>query len=509
MQKSAKLLISFVIERGYEHPISPKMLTSPSSKDFQLLFLFLVRRIDPTYAFIKRFEDEVPPLLRALGYPFSISKSALSAVGSPHTWPTLLGVLTWLVNLLKYDEAYAASQNSGTTMDPQSRREGIFYDNTVEAYDQFLRGADTFPQLDAELDAHFNGENQNREAEVEKLSADREQLTATLHTLKTQPSPLRLISEHKESLATNINKFKLLIPSLIEHANAVRKLLTDKQAEIVRVDAHINELSREKTRLSDVLCRQEENEIDVNRIAADRDTLKKALSKASSDMVNAEAERTDAQQLVAIAKAELIETVKSYNKIADALQKQGDNHLKLNVRDSAQDGVLDKDVEHSVIPTLRVGRDEFVARVPKLQEEVHALNERGDEIEERLIVLRHSLGMLEARKSKLESEYQAKKNGMNELLRQRKDTVLQREEHIAMERERLQELMRVQAREVKELQNQLKGYEEMFERYVARVSANTERGVTARSEHQQIVRNTLVRVREYLEEQKADLDEGE
>lgn len=509
MQNSAKQLISFVIERGYEHPISPKMLTSPSSKDFQLLFLFLVRRIDPTYAFIKRFEDEVPQLLRALAYPFSISKSALSAVGSPHTWPALLGVLTWLVNLLQYDEAYASSQNSGTALDPQSRREQIFSDNTVEAYVQFLRGADTFPQLDAELDAHFNGENQNREAEVEKLAADREQLAATLHTLKTQPSPLRLISEHKESLTTNINKFKLLIPSLVEHANAVRKLLAEKQAEIDRLDAQISELSQERKRLSDVLFQQEENEIDVKRIAADRDALKKALSKASSDMVNVEAERTDAQQLVAIAKAELIETVNSYNKIADALQTLTNSDLKINICDSSENGVLDKDVQHAVIPVLRGSKDEFGARVPKLQEEVHALKERGDEIEERLIVLRHSLGMLEARKGKLEGEYQAKKKAMNELLEQRKECVLQSEEQIGMEREQLQESRRLMAREVNELQTELKRYEETFESYNARISANTERSVTARLKHQQIVKSLLIRVRKYFEEQKADLEEGE
>ena len=33
-------------------------------------------------------------------YPFSISKTALVAVGSPHTWPSLLASLIWLVDLL-------------------------------------------------------------------------------------------------------------------------------------------------------------------------------------------------------------------------------------------------------------------------------------------------------------------------------------------------------------------------------------------------------------------------
>ncbi len=56
---------------------------------------------------------QVPQLYKRLRYPFQISKSNLSAVGSPHTWPSLLAALTWLVELLNYQEkAEAARQVS-------------------------------------------------------------------------------------------------------------------------------------------------------------------------------------------------------------------------------------------------------------------------------------------------------------------------------------------------------------------------------------------------------------
>ena len=51
-----------------------------------------------------KIEDDVPALYKRLRYPFGISKSALFAVGSPHTWPGLLAALTWLVELLNYEE---------------------------------------------------------------------------------------------------------------------------------------------------------------------------------------------------------------------------------------------------------------------------------------------------------------------------------------------------------------------------------------------------------------------
>jgi SMC interacting uncharacterized protein involved in chromosome segregation len=46
----------------------------------------------------------VPAFFKKLKYPFQISKTALVAVGSPHTWPTLLGALVWLAELLAYRE---------------------------------------------------------------------------------------------------------------------------------------------------------------------------------------------------------------------------------------------------------------------------------------------------------------------------------------------------------------------------------------------------------------------
>lgn len=81
------------------------MLTSPTTKDFNNVMLFLLRQLDPTAAKGPvKMEEEVPALYKRLRYPFQISKSNLTAVGSPHTWPSILAALTWLVELLNYQE---------------------------------------------------------------------------------------------------------------------------------------------------------------------------------------------------------------------------------------------------------------------------------------------------------------------------------------------------------------------------------------------------------------------
>ena len=100
MSRSIRKLIVYLTEHGYDRTISAQILHAPTGKDFLQICSFLIRSIDPNFQF-GRYEEEYPAVLRTLGYPSTISKASLAAVGTPLTWPRLLGSLTWLVDLLK------------------------------------------------------------------------------------------------------------------------------------------------------------------------------------------------------------------------------------------------------------------------------------------------------------------------------------------------------------------------------------------------------------------------
>jgi kinetochore protein NDC80 len=61
-------LINFLVQAGYNQPVSPKTLQAPSAKDFTSIFKFLYAQLDPKYIFQKKFEEEVPAILRGLRY---------------------------------------------------------------------------------------------------------------------------------------------------------------------------------------------------------------------------------------------------------------------------------------------------------------------------------------------------------------------------------------------------------------------------------------------------------
>jgi len=101
MSKSIRKLIIYLSEHGYDRSISSQILTSPTTKDFLAIISFLLANVDANFKFIGKFEDEIPSVLKLVGYPTTVGRSALTAIGNPTSWPQLLAALSWLTDLLK------------------------------------------------------------------------------------------------------------------------------------------------------------------------------------------------------------------------------------------------------------------------------------------------------------------------------------------------------------------------------------------------------------------------
>jgi kinetochore protein NDC80 len=94
-------LQKFLKDSGYSVALSRSDLQTPSIKVFSSLFQYVYGFIDPTCRLTGKIDDEVPALMKQIGYPFMISKKALSSVGSVHTWPQLLGCFSFLIDMIQ------------------------------------------------------------------------------------------------------------------------------------------------------------------------------------------------------------------------------------------------------------------------------------------------------------------------------------------------------------------------------------------------------------------------
>ena len=100
MKTSIHSVINYLTEHHYDRPIAPRVLSSPTTKDFVHILSFLLTAIDPNFKFGGKFEEEVPVIFKSLGYKITINKGPLQSVGAAHSWPQLLAALSWLVELL-------------------------------------------------------------------------------------------------------------------------------------------------------------------------------------------------------------------------------------------------------------------------------------------------------------------------------------------------------------------------------------------------------------------------
>lgn len=100
-------LIQYLCQHGYESSmLSPKELSPPSTKNFQYICCFLFQQIDPTFDIpATNFEEECISFFEKLGYPFKINKSSMRCI-APHSWPPLLGAISWLIELLSFAESF-------------------------------------------------------------------------------------------------------------------------------------------------------------------------------------------------------------------------------------------------------------------------------------------------------------------------------------------------------------------------------------------------------------------
>lgn len=140
MSDSIRTVITYLSTHNFPAQVAPKTLASPTGKDFATIVQFLFQQFDPTYRIGGKVEDEVPVFFKRLNYPFQISKSALFAVGSPHSWPAVLAALTWLVELLNYTEKVEGS--SANTFERENKHEQDFLEYLAAGYSNFMSGND-------------------------------------------------------------------------------------------------------------------------------------------------------------------------------------------------------------------------------------------------------------------------------------------------------------------------------------------------------------------------------
>jgi len=283
MQQSIRKLIEYLMEHQYDCSISPKILNAPTNKDFVAILSFLLKSVIPNFKFGPKFEEEVPEVLRYLGYPFALRPGHLRSVGSQDAWPQALAALSWIVELLKYSEA-AFDESNDDAFDNEDGNK-VFFEYLQKGYDMFLSGEDDLSPLDEQLALRFDAKNGTLKSDIASLEAANADLSAKLQELTSGETPLQKAQSLNTDLISDTDKFEKHINQLKDHR---QKVSTKLEGEKTEAHERAQELEGVLAKIEEdkaTIAKQELTPSDVERMNASRDELEGELSqlKAQKD----------------------------------------------------------------------------------------------------------------------------------------------------------------------------------------------------------------------------------
>ena len=297
-------LEEYLSQKGFSmethHPLGPNTLKSPTGKDFNFIFQWLYRRIDPAYQFQKSIDNEVPAILKQLRYPFekSITKSQLAAVGG-NNWGNLLGMLHWLMQVAimmeRYGEErydYACAEEG---VDVNSDR--IIFRFLSNAYSAWLGCS---PELDEDgreveneeevaklmkphvddMETEFAKGNEQYVKELEMLKAENESLQEEIAELERNAPDLPKLEEIHKILKSDINKFEEYNNSYGEKVKRHEQRNVALQKELEDWEKQLDDATQEKKKLQQSIDRQGISLADIDRMNSERGRLKDGVEAA-------------------------------------------------------------------------------------------------------------------------------------------------------------------------------------------------------------------------------------
>lgn len=413
-----KRLLEYLITTGYDYPISQKTLARPSGKDFANIVTFLLRKVDPTFQNgLMKFEDEVAMNFKAMGYPFPVSKTALVAAGSPHTWPTLLAALTWLMEHIMCIEA---DLDEDVKEDPDKPFESLdelegktdkaFFRFLSGAYSAFLKGdQQQSDMLTDGLLEMFEHDNMIIEREIDRVTDLNAAILQKMNHLSQESESLPTLSQKREEYATDLEQYHDLVRQMDEHKLALEEKVKERTAELRETEVHLESMTEKVTTLKDTIQRQDLSVEDIRKMQVENERVSEALEKACLL-------RQNNKEALWISETELNKlferleiAVESYNvKITELsllIDNAGEFKMSIN-RESAASGDQSQLLQVSLRTDVRPFLADFKAEISEqmtvlrrdLQEELDQLETREAALTEASDILQ----ILEDRKAKCE-----------------------------------------------------------------------------------------------------------
>uniref|UniRef100_A0A8C1VNU9 Kinetochore protein NDC80 n=1 Tax=Cyprinus carpio TaxID=7962 RepID=A0A8C1VNU9_CYPCA len=298
VQQCIKQLCEFLSERGFPGSITVKTLQSPSTKEFLKIYEFIYTFLEPSFQMpTSKVEEEIPRMLKDLGYPFALSKSSMYSIGAPHTWPQALGALIWLIDTVKLfsgmrEQGLLFSDFSDELCDLEEGAEynKLFMEYCSDTYNKFMQGADTFEDEDEEYLNKLKKLYSVDEALLQSQQEKHAMLMEHVERLERESQTDRLAGKRTEKLRlqADLQKLQNYRCTLEAHKTGLENKAAGLAEELEAAEIQLDGLKQERTRLQHILENQKFTPADIERINRERNELQQTIQSLSQSLEEAE-----------------------------------------------------------------------------------------------------------------------------------------------------------------------------------------------------------------------------
>ncbi|KAL8418935.1 hypothetical protein RB594_002227 [Gaeumannomyces avenae] len=317
-------LLDYLTQNNFEldmnHNLSQNVIKSPTQKDFNYIFQWLYNRIDPSYRFMKNIDQEVPPLLKQLRYPYEkgITKSQIAAVGGQN-WYTFLGVLHWMMQLAQMIEGFALNRYADACLEAGVDTIGdhITFDFLTAAYAEWLGMDDSVSEEEADkmLAPHienmarsFEQANAKHFQELQILEAEHAKLLKEVEELeKSTPDPA-ILDSHFKIMEEDKIKFEEYNQLAVQRSEKYDSRIQVLQEELDKVMVELAEAEEERRSLQQAVDDQGISMQDIDRMASERERLQRTIETAAQRLEDGKRKVAE-KEVEASAKLEELERI--------------------------------------------------------------------------------------------------------------------------------------------------------------------------------------------------------
>ncbi|OCF37610.1 hypothetical protein I316_00737 [Kwoniella heveanensis BCC8398] len=419
------IALEFLAAARYSAPMTTKTLTSPTAKEFQSIFRFLVDDILGTgTTWIKKFEDDANLILKDLRYPSMdlVSKTALLAPGSPQSWPGLLAMLNWLVELCRAHENWHDTRcvtdpifmsYDELPVDQPNIEDRLLWIFAFKTYQQWFNGAiEEFSDLEQELEEIYARLMSDTRKETENLESRLQRTEVELNQLLVQEPPLRKIEDEYVQLMSDKTKFIAFIDLHRQKADRSRQAILNIRAGIVTQEQELETQRAELARLERAVNAQNLSPDEINRMSNERDTLTRYLDELRAKIIEVSQTAYD-QEMTVTKSMDRFETLQSeYLALGhqiglpsarinappgDADTVDYDLDLDLGVEDVGSLQMTGTRMRSSIWQGLQSQRELARQYVSALSNEIISLEDEYDRVEQQSERQREEVGNMEVK----------------------------------------------------------------------------------------------------------------